>query len=174
MRGTESRQQWRRRHSCPLCPAAPTQEQVDLFIGYHWRKHLAGRWNHYPSHHGYHSHRRTRKHQSQPAGHPYHPCHYHDHLLRAALWHRKHRQVVRSLHAAMVPAAGRDGSFQHRVLSIDTEGFQSPLCSHTAGQITRMVLDSGCRISLYHGCRGSLLRPGTLRQEEHRHQLGFC
>ncbi len=32
----------------------------------------------------------------------------------------------------------------------------------------------GCRISLYHGCRGTLLRPGTLRQEEHRHQLGFC
>ena len=59
MRGTASRQQWRRRHSCPLCPAAPTQEQVDLFIGYHWRKHLADRWNHYPSHHGYHSHRRT-------------------------------------------------------------------------------------------------------------------
>ena len=40
-------------------------------------------------------------------------------------------------------------------------------------RIARVVSDSGCRISLYYRCRGSLLRPGTLRQKEHHHQLGF-
>ena len=43
MRGAACRQQWRGRHPRPLCLAAPTQVQVDLPAGHHWRKHPAGR-----------------------------------------------------------------------------------------------------------------------------------
>lgn len=78
---------------------------------------------------------RTRKHQSQPASYPHHPCHHHHHLLRAAVWHREYWQIVWRIYAAMVPAAGRGGSFQHHVLPIDTEGFQPLLCCHAAGEI---------------------------------------
>ena len=152
MRGAACRQQWRRRHSCPLCPVAQDEEKVDLLIGHHRRQHLAGRWNHHPSHHGYHSHRRTRKHQSPPASHPHHTGHHHHHLLCATLWHREYWQVVWSIHADMVPAIGRDGSFQHHVLPHDTEGHQSLLRYCSADAITRMVPDSGCRVPLYHGC----------------------
>ena len=42
MCGAACRQQRRRRHSRPLRPAAPTQEQVDLHIGHHRRQHLVG------------------------------------------------------------------------------------------------------------------------------------
>ena len=135
MRGAACRQQWRGRHPRPLCLAAPTQVQVDLPTGHHWRKHPAGRRNHHPCHHRDHSHRRTRKHQSQPASYPHHPGHHHHHLLRAAVWHREYRQIIWRIYAAMVPAAGRDGSFQHHVLPIDTEGFQPLLCCHAAGKI---------------------------------------
>ena len=89
-----------------------------------------------PCHHGDHGHRRTREHQSPPASHSHHPCHHHHHLLRAAFWYRKHRQIVWSLHAAMVPAAGCGGSILHHVLPIDTEGFQPLLRSHAAGKIS--------------------------------------
>ena len=115
---------------------AKAQEQVDLHSCHHWRKHPAGRRNHHPCHHGDHGHRRTREHQSPPASHSHHPCHHHHHLLRAAFWYREHRQIVWSLHAAMVPAAGCGGSIQHHVLPIDTEGFQPLLRSHTAGKIS--------------------------------------
>ena len=74
-------------------------------------------------------------HQSQPASYPHHPCHHHHHLLRAAVWHREYWQIVWRIYAAMVPAAGRGGSFQHHVLPIDTEGFQPLLCCHAAGEI---------------------------------------
>ena len=88
-----------------------------------------------PCHHRDHSHRRTRKHQSQPASYPHHPCHHHHHLLRAAVWHREYWQIIWRIYAAMVPAAGRGGSFQHHVLPMDTEGFQPLLCCHAAGEI---------------------------------------
>ena len=56
-----------------------------------------------PRHHGYNSHRRTRKHQPPSACHSHHACHHNHHLLRPTLWHREYRQVVWSIHAAMVP-----------------------------------------------------------------------
>lgn len=59
----------------------------------------------------------------------------HHHLLRAAVWHREYWQIIWRIYAAMVPAAGRGGSFQHHVLPMDTEGFQPLLCCHAAGEI---------------------------------------
>lgn len=56
-------------------------------------------------------------------------------LLRAAVWHREYWQIVWRIYAAMVPAAGRGGNFQHHVLPIDTEGFQPLLCCHAVGKI---------------------------------------
>ena len=135
----------------PSTPVAQDEEKMDLLTGHHRCQHPAGRWNHHPCHHGYHSHRRTRKHQSPPASHPHHTGHHHHHLLCATLWHREHRQVVRSIHADMVPAAGRNGSFQHHLLPIDSEGIQPLLCCHAAGKISRVVPDSGCRVPLYTG-----------------------
>ena len=71
----------------------------------------------------------------ESAGHTHHACHHHHHLLRTAVWHREHRQVVWSIHAAMVSAAGRGGSRQHHVLPHDSEGFQSLLRSCSANTI---------------------------------------
>lgn len=58
------------------------------------------------------------------------------HLLRATVWHREHRQVVWSVHAVMVSAAGRDGSSQHHILPSDTQSLQSLLRYCAAGTIT--------------------------------------
>ena len=91
-----------------LCPAAPTQEQVDVFIGYHWRKHLCWQMESLPQ-----PSRLPQPSKDSKASVP--TCRsslsllkHIDHL-RAALWHRKHRQVVRSLYAAC-SCCWRDGS----------------------------------------------------------------
>ena len=125
-----------------------------------------------PCHHRDHSHRRTRKHQSQPASHPHHPGHHHHHLLRAAVWHREYWQIVWRIYAAMVPAAGRGGSFQHHVLPIDTEGFQPHYAAMLLAKSPEWFLILGAVFLCTTGAE-ALFRPGTLRQKEHRHQLGL-
>ena len=61
--------------------------------------------------------------ESISACHSHHACHHHHHLLRSKVWHREHRQVVWSIHVAMVPAPWHGGNYQHHILSSDTEGF---------------------------------------------------
>lgn len=88
------------------------------------------------------------------ACHSHHACHHNHHLLRPTLWHREHRQVVWSIHAAMVPAVGHSGNHQYHILSSDTEGLQSLLCCLATGKIPTMVFNPRCCISLHHRCRG--------------------
>ena len=56
-------------------------------------------------------------------------------IIGASTLLAEYRQIIWRIYAAMVPAAGRGGSFQHYVLPIDTEGFQPLLCCHAAGKI---------------------------------------
>ena len=67
---------------------------------------------------------------------PNYAWHHYHYFLRATVWHREYRQVVWSVHAAMVPAAGRDGNCQHHVLPSDTQSLQPLLRYCSAGTIT--------------------------------------
>ena len=100
--------------------------------------------------------------------------HHHRRLLRTALRHGEHRQVVWWLHAAVVSPAGCGRHDQPSLLSAGDPGAQSLLCPAAAGDVARVVSRLGRGVSLYYGCGGALFRLGTLWQAKHHRELGLC